>query len=86
MDEIYYFIILTLRNFVMDVATKKFQSIKTLACIQEVFMRLNDGRFYNISLCEITFTFYYRAEVKINSMIETSDMLKAIYHSIDNIN
>ena len=48
-------------------------------------MRLNDGRFYNISLSEITITFYYRAEVKINSMIETSDMLKAIYHSIDNI-
>ena len=48
-------------------------------------MRLNDGRFYNISLSEITFTFYYRAEVKINSMIETSDMLKAIYHSTDNI-
>ena len=41
-------------------------------------MRLNDGRLYNISLSEITITFYYRAEVKINSMIETSDMLKAI--------
>ena len=39
-------------------------------------MRLNDGRFYNISLSEITIAFYYRAEVNINSMIETSYMLK----------
>ena len=39
-------------------------------------MRLNDGRFHNISLSETTIAFYYRAEVNINSMIEDSDMLK----------
>ena len=39
-------------------------------------MSLNDGRFYNISLSEITIAFYYRAEIKVNSMAKTSNMLK----------
>ena len=39
-------------------------------------MSFNDGRLYNIFLSEITIAFYYRAEIKINFMIEISDMLK----------
>ena len=39
-------------------------------------MSLNDGRFYNISLSEIIIAFYYGAEIKVNSMVKTSDMLK----------
>ena len=39
-------------------------------------MSLNDGRFYNIPRREITIVFYYRAEIKISFMIETSAMLK----------
>ena len=38
-------------------------------------MSLNDGRFYNISLSEITIASNYKAEIKVNSMVKTSKML-----------
>ena len=50
----------------MDEATKGSKVYKP--CIY-------DGRFYNISLSEITIASNYRAEIKVNSMVKTSKML-----------